>query len=139
MSYSYIETTFPHFKYTNVYDTKIYNDIIPKSQEINKNQFVAFSQDENYISNIQQQNAIEKNIEKFENNKQLKDEIVLEKIENKDEHTKYTNHVLNCSICKEMVLRQLNVESDRLFKEEILEIISYIVFGIFMLMLLDSK
>jgi hypothetical protein len=173
MSYSYIKTTFPNFKYTNVYDTKIYNDVvlIPQSNLNTTNKFTPFSTDTNefkiidpklnqfqsndYISinnnsletfqdNLKYYNKplnenksninpfISNSIEKYEsdNIRQTQEQI---------DHTIYVKHVLECSICKDMVLKQLNIESDRLFKEEILEILSYIVFAFFILMLLDSK
>jgi hypothetical protein len=240
MNYSYIETTFPHFKYTNVYDTKIYNDIILKSPETNSkstgleissssspanpirenSDFVNFDTlkyrrgitTDNVITNersdsyipynhyntdfkiidkskalsiqnsnnyrLQDTNKIQTNslkhslldtsIESFKGHSIQKkessnlkfyntpvpvpvpvptNETILNKEndtyverlegENENEHTKYVNHVLECSICKEIVLKQLNIESNRLFKEEILEILSYILFGFFILMLLE--
>ena len=224
-NYSYIKSTFPNFQYTNVYDSKIYNDIVPQRKlntnttigniqympnskyshdnnntinEINtiklrKNDFVNFNtlesrqnvktdntisyqngefipfdnyetpykiidQNNKNILSIQNDNtkvnqssthiftkSLEPALETFQDNlkyynKPLNNEkFDSNKIQDEINHTIYVKHVLECSICKDMVLKQLNIESDRLFKEEILEILSYIVFAFFILMLLDSK
>jgi hypothetical protein len=53
-------------------------------------------------------------------------------------HDDYQNHVSNCIQCKEKLLKQWNVESDRLRNEEILELVSYVMLGLFILVLLDT-
>jgi hypothetical protein len=53
-------------------------------------------------------------------------------------HEDYIKHLSSCSACKEIVLKQFNVESDRLRNEEIIELISYVMFGVFILILLDT-
>lgn len=53
-------------------------------------------------------------------------------------HEEYIKHLSTCSSCKDIVLKQFNLESDRLRNEEIIELISYVMFGIFILVLLDS-
>jgi hypothetical protein len=52
-----------------------------------------------------------------------------------DAHVK---HVLGCSKCRPMIMKQLNIESDKIRNEEVMELISYIAFGIFMLILIDN-
>lgn len=47
-------------------------------------------------------------------------------------------HVLNCDQCKKILMKQFNIESDRIKHEEIIELISYIMFGLFILYLIDS-
>jgi hypothetical protein len=53
-------------------------------------------------------------------------------------HEEYIKHISNCSACKKIMLKQFNIESDRLRNEEIVELISYIMFGLFILILLDT-
>lgn len=52
-------------------------------------------------------------------------------------HIQYTNHILECSECKNLLLKQFNIESSRIWNNDVLELISYIVFGIFILMALE--
>lgn len=50
----------------------------------------------------------------------------------------YMKHVLECNKCREVLLKQLNIETDRQRNEEMMEVVSYVVFGLFVLMLLDA-
>jgi hypothetical protein len=50
----------------------------------------------------------------------------------------HINHVVNCSKCRGIISRQLNIDNDRIRNEEFMELFSYIIFGIFILMLIDS-
>lgn len=59
-------------------------------------------------------------------------------INNESECTSHLNHVLECIKCKEMFSKQLNLEYEKLKNEEIIEVVSYIVFGIFVLLILDN-
>jgi hypothetical protein len=58
---------------------------------------------------------------------------------NNDDHDNYIKHILKCEQCKELLLKQFNIESDRIRNEEIMELISFIIFGIFILLLLDKS
>jgi hypothetical protein len=49
----------------------------------------------------------------------------------------YMKHISECSKCKKIILKQFGIESDRIRNEEILELISYIIFGLFILLLID--
>lgn len=51
---------------------------------------------------------------------------------------KYLKHTLECSKCKSILIKQFNLESDRIRNEEIMELISYLIFGLFVLLLLDN-
>lgn len=53
-------------------------------------------------------------------------------------HEQYIKHLSECSVCKEMVLKQFNIETERLRNEEVIELISYIMFGLFILILIDN-
>ena len=50
----------------------------------------------------------------------------------------YVKHILECSRCKSIAIKQLGIENDRIRNEEIMEVISYIIFGLFILLLIDS-
>jgi hypothetical protein len=50
----------------------------------------------------------------------------------------YMKHILECSKCKAVAMKQLGVESDRFRNEEMMEVASYIIFGLFILLLIDS-
>lgn len=53
-------------------------------------------------------------------------------------HETYTKHVLECDQCKEVLLKQFNIETDRIRNQEILELITFLIFGLFILLLLDG-
>jgi hypothetical protein len=50
----------------------------------------------------------------------------------------YIKHVLECSKCKTIAIKQLGIENDRFKNEEMMELASYIIFGLFILLLIDS-
>ena len=79
----------------------------------------------------------------------LKQQQVTRKIENfedvKDKKTcsepecdLYVKHILECNKCKSVAMKQLGIEGDKIRNEEIMEVVSYIVFGLFILLLIDS-
>lgn len=49
----------------------------------------------------------------------------------------YVKHINECNKCRSIVLKQFGIETDRIKNEEIMEIISYIIFGLFVLLLID--
>lgn len=51
----------------------------------------------------------------------------------------YVKHVIECNRCKAIAMKTFGIETDRIRNEEIMELISYILFGLFILMLIDSK
>jgi hypothetical protein len=53
-------------------------------------------------------------------------------------HIEYTKHVLECTSCKELLMKQFNIENDRIRNEEIMELISYLIFSLFILLLIDT-
>jgi hypothetical protein len=46
-------------------------------------------------------------------------------------------HVLECPGCKESLFKQLNIDVDKKRNEEFMEVISYMIFGLLILLLLD--
>lgn len=155
MSYSYVKTVFPNFEYSSVYDDKLYNNL--NETPLNAIDLKAYD-------NFSSQGFVQHKIEKFEQeakdaksvnynipiiNNQIPnynniDVSKFNTIETFDEskqdsvHDDYVNHVSNCNQCKAKLLKQWNIESDRLRNEEILELISYVMLGLFILILLDT-
>lgn len=50
----------------------------------------------------------------------------------------YLKHTLECAKCKGILMKQFNLESDRLRNEELMEVASYMIFGLFILLLIDN-
>lgn len=50
----------------------------------------------------------------------------------------YVKHALDCSKCRLMLMKSFNIEQDRLHNEEMMEVASYVLFGIFVLFLIDA-
>jgi hypothetical protein len=76
----------------------------------------------------------EKNTENIQNTENFNNEQTVEKMD----CTTYTDHVLSCSKCSNMLSKQLGIINDKAKLEEIMELGSYIIFGIFILLLLES-
>jgi len=89
-------------------------------------------------------NSIPNSIPNLQQN--LKEQMVIQKIEkfedvkgcSEPECELYVKHILECNKCKSVAMKQLGIESDRIRNEEIMEVVSYIVFGLFILLLIDS-
>jgi hypothetical protein len=132
MSYSYIKSVFPNFEESPNYEAKpklnTNEDQVSYSKPVSaydSSSFVEFQhQKATSTPNIQSVNRIE-SIERFENSKVPMCE-------------EYLQHVLECNHCKDIIMKQFNIESERIRNEEIMEVVGYIMFGVFMLMLLDS-
>lgn len=155
MSYSYVKTVFPNFEYSNVYDTKMYDrkmyDGVSKdNSNSNIKVFNPVDMDvsRSYV-NLNVNEETKSNIETFKDNQQYynlalpvnnipisNNMINKEKFDgNKD--MEYTKHVLECASCKELLMKQFNIETERIRNEEMMELISYLIFGLFMLLLID--
>lgn len=164
MSYSYVKTVFPDFQHSSVYDDKLYNNInetqLPKIEvrpydtfspnqalmevENRTNKIETFDQEivRNAKTTINHNTPIVNNdIPNYNNIDVYKTNIVETFNDSKidSNHDNYMYHATNCEICKQKLLKQWNVDNDRLRNEEILELISYVMLGLFILMLLDSQ
>lgn len=156
MSYSYVKTVFPEFKYSNVYDTKLY-DNLNVSQYDNR----LFEPAESDMSRTYADITLaspeppkkESRIETFQDNQRFytpplpevnipvnNNRINRERFDEEpsQKHLEYTKHVLECPSCKEMLMKQFNLENERIRNEEIMELISYLIFGLFILLLIDT-
>ncbi len=50
----------------------------------------------------------------------------------------YVKHILDCNKCKAVLAKQLGLENDRARNEEFMEVLSYMMFGVFILLVLDN-
>jgi hypothetical protein len=160
MSYSYVKTVFPEFKYSNVYDTKLYENLNVSQQRDNKMFEPAdFDMNKSYsdISVLQpkEQPKQQSKVETFQDNQKFFNQPlpsnnipVNNNIINKERfngenkttghHVEYTKHVLECGPCKDLLMKQFGIENERIRNEEIMELISYLIFGLFILLLIDT-
>jgi len=165
MSYSYVKSVFPEFKYSNVYDTKLYDtaklydtkntpliSVIPAEQnemrgmDLKNNNIETFQNNQNYYNKPLINPFDNKPVDnKLVDNKPVDNKLV--DIQNVDiqnvevdasGHSQYTQHILECANCKQVLLKQFNIESDRIKNEEIMELVSFIMFGLFILLLIDN-
>jgi hypothetical protein len=160
MSYSYIQNVFPDYKTSKVYDDSLYT-------KINTSDTLPIKLDgynEGYPNGEYKSIPIEtiqsvKPIENFQNNLSYYNQPInnnsipnyhninltnplIENLTNtnnipQQQHIEL-QHVLECDQCKKILMKQFNIENDKLKHEEIIELISYIIFGLFMLYLIDS-
>jgi hypothetical protein len=163
MSYSYVKTVFPDFKYSNVYDTKLYENLNVSQHDSKLIEPVDLDINTSYssISILEKSNKEESKIETFQDNQKVfnsplpsnnipLDNNIIKKenfysetkreTETKSEghHLEYTKHVLECGHCKELLMKQFGLENERIRNEEIMELISYLIFGLFILLLIDT-
>lgn len=155
-----LKNVFPKFESSTINIDKLYNNLSTSTFENEKkitqkvsafdtNEFSKFKKDldslndyqitqtklpiENFTQEIPTQNQITP-IPQQINNQQLPQQ-------NHNQHQMNCNnnlsHVMNCSKCRTIIIKQLNIHNDKLRNEELLELFSYIVFSIFILMLVD--
>lgn len=160
MSYSYVKTVFPDFKYSNVYDTKLYENLNVSQRDTKL--FEPADLDTNTYSSItvlgEPKHLVKEHsskIETFQDNQKffnpplpsnnipvdnniIKTERFDGETKSQDHHTEYTKHVLECESCKELLMKQFGLENERIRNEEIMELISYLIFGLFILLLIDT-
>lgn len=127
--------------------------LIEKYKNINSFQIESMTNTNNEYAEIKPIQSTEQNNLKYYNiespidptlenknliNKQdVKEKHFLEKFESTMNCDLYTKHIFECNKCKTIVMKQFGIVTDRIRNEEIMELISYILFGLFILMLID--
>ncbi len=53
-----------------------------------------------------------------------------------DQHSIYLNHILSCQRCTFIIIKQLKLQEMRIYKNNILEFLSYLLFTLFVVMIL---
>lgn len=160
MSYSYIKSVFPNFENSNkVYDETLYTNINSSLYNNDMSQVKPLEnfnhenkRDETFIlppnKLLEKLENLEK-LEKLENLTNVNDTSqiipkqiiplpVESKIEIWDDCDTHVKHILNCKQCKMLAIKQLSIESDKYRNEEMMELASYVIFGMFILLLIDS-
>lgn len=117
MSYSYIKNVFPNFEYSITEDVLKYNNIMKFQDESLQSKPKELAPE--YI-----EVASKPKLEELKNTGTGDCDYVLD-------------HVSKCEHCYKMIMKRMAVESDRIQREELLELASYIAFGIFVLMLVE--
>ena len=149
MSYSYIESVFPTYKSSNTYNSDLYNTIKPPTTKSKVHPMYEKDLAKFTSELIQTKEKFESEPADFPLPSGSKDNLHFYNIPLKSKEgfeslelgncDMFVKHVLECSKCNQMVSKQLNIETDKQRNEEILEVMSYVMFGIFMLVVLDNK
>ncbi len=144
MSYAYIKNVYPDFQPSKVYDTLPYNGIAPAPTTQENTTPTPYSQDEVQFAKtlLAKSGLISSELQNNTTTPQKQTlGLGLEGFEEPpvvSECDKHINHVINCTKCKSMISKQLGLDNDRLRNEELMEVFSYIVFGVFVLLLIDA-
>jgi hypothetical protein len=123
MSYSYLKNVFPDFSESKSYNEPIYGFI--KKPEKAAPSPIEDNEMAKYAKTIISENKDV--LEGFTNN--ARTEVSCDN---------YMKHVLECEKCKETLSKHLKIDSNRIQNEEIMEIVSYITFGIFVLLVMEN-
>jgi hypothetical protein len=161
MSYSYIKNVFPEFQVSTAYDdlNNVYNKPKPiltvpqgdskfqafedkndtlkefDTQATNQRIVTRNTQDIKASSNDSKDNLRFYNLEQFQVKEPEPEPQVHESPSACDSHIK---HVLECSLCSNILKKQYNIANDKLQMEEIMEVVSYVAFGIFIIIFIDT-
>lgn len=126
MSYSYLKSVFPDFAAAKSYNEPIYGmlaKVEPQNVQPSDSEMTMYAQ------TLINENKKTLKVEEFSNEKESDCTGKCEE---------YTKHILDCPQCKELLLKQLKVDNDKVVNEEIMEVVSYIAFGVFVLLVLDN-
>lgn len=127
MSYSYLKNVFPDFAAVKSYNEPIYG-IVKKSEKAIQPSPMDDSQMAKYAQALINENKnalVSSDVETFTNDSEAHCDD-------------YIKHILDCAQCKEMMMKHLKTDSDRIKNEEIMEIISFITFGVFILLVMEN-
>jgi len=163
MSYSYIKSVFPNFEISNNYTDKLYNSLdfflsngnglqtTKKDVKPDKLTPIPFN-GVDLGTNTSTLTSFAKDVLKNSKEETIKitETKILEPKEQKSEKFEkfegeckdldcnaYIKHVINCDKCKELFKKQLSLSNGEYDKQEIMELASYIIFGIFIILLID--
>lgn len=134
MSYSYIKSVFPNFEPSTMNVNTLYNQIPEREKKtVNVKLQVAEANangNDDYYKFAKSLINEASSVESFTNN------MVSSSSHNDCDN--HVNHILKCTRCREQILKHFNLEQDKMRNEEIMEIMSYIIFGIFILLLIEA-
>lgn len=142
MSYSYIKSVFPNFESSTNFDVKVYSPpehtLKPKASQQTS---IPVAYDEQEYKQFAQQLVVEQPVVSITEKplRSMKETFQSTEQEGKLVCDDYLKHALNCSSCRATLVRQLGVDADKARNEEFMELLSYVIFGLFMLMLIDNS
>ena len=159
MSYSYIKSVFPNFENSNkVYDETLYTNINSslynevnvqqvKPLEYNKENNKENNRGESFIlpsdkllenlTNVDQDNTVTFQSQYSEQQTPTISQTRFVESQEFDCDT-HVKHILDCKQCRMLAIKHLSIESDKYRNEEMMELASYVIFGMFILLLIDS-
>lgn len=131
MSYSYIKNVFPNFESSLQDATAVYNAVVePFDAAPAPAPGKAPPRPSPQVSPAQKATGLD-----YSSPKRLLDVV--------DTHTPsptchaIVQHALDCQACANVITKQLQLNHYTLLTEEVLELVSYVLFGIFVLVVLD--
>jgi hypothetical protein len=134
MSFAMISSAFPNYpkseprtninNVSGIYNSKLYQTIAPVTP-VPVQKIIPAST--GYLDQNNHYQNQSKNIEKLENTSQNTDYAQM---------LMHLDFVLNNDICKEILMKKLNI-NENFFSQEVIELISFILFGIFIIFILD--
>lgn len=62
----------------------------------------------------------------------------IERFDGNETCESYKQHVMECFECKRALIKQFSLEEGKSKNQEVMELVSYVLFGIFVLMLIES-
>jgi len=149
MTYAYIESVHPGFKQSSqIFPQKIsYKQFETPSQPITSNSSNYIDQTAKYTPILPSVNPSNKiSTDKYDwsnyttnNLKYYKDPIPEQFSNVNDEHNVHVDHILKCQQCKSVIIKQLQLDIDKIKMDELMELFSFILFGVFILLLLDRR
>jgi hypothetical protein len=134
MSFAMISSAFPNYpknqprtntnNVSGIYDSKLYQTGAPITP-VPVQKIIPVSN--GYLDGNNHYQTQSRNIEKLENTEPSSDyaQILM-----------HLDFVLNNDICKEILMKKLNINGN-FFSQEVIELISFILFGIFIIFILD--
>ena len=158
MSYSYLKNVFPKFEYTTDFENTKFNTINNDDDKLDSFTKSLIASDLQGLQGITESSAAPYNNTNHTIHKDLAPNYIYGKsrqpvIETFQDNlpptsTKesssssscdlYIKHVMECNKCRNMFVKQWNLDSDRIRNEEIMEIVTYVIFGIVLLLLFDT-
>ncbi len=156
MSYSYVKAVFPNFEYSNVYNSKVYENlnVSKEKREFLPADLPSLNSTFSDVSVFEEEKPSKSKIETFQDNQKFfnqplpkdvippnNNRIHPERFEqpqrDNGDHLEYTKHILECGRCKDLLMKQFGMENERIRNEEIMELISFVIFALFILLLID--
>lgn len=152
MSYSYLKNVFPNFEGGSIKTQDLKNSqseekqefVLPQTSLLENFNTMDTKTEINYAPLTHNKNSDNLKFYNIPYNQHSTSNI--EGFEEKNNKTPtcdldcdlYIKHVNECSKCRSIILKQFGIETDRIKNEEIMEVISYLIFGLFILLLIDS-